>query len=317
MARVLLTLLCLCLAAPAKEPLYELFGRIDPQANAAVSIYGATTPFIDSTTADSGGRFHFRKLTAGTYTLSFSMPGRGEARSTVEVGPGTADKRGRVAMQFRLRDSDFTLGDVVRQRDSVSARQLSIPERAWREYEQARKDLSRRDTAAAEGHLQKAVEIAPQFATAWNTLGTIAYQTRKFEMAERDFREALAQDPAAYEALVNLGGVLINLNRLEEAREFNERAVERRSNDALANSQLGVTWFELGKLDRATKYLERAIEIDPTHFSHPQLILAEIHERQGRFARAAEDLENFLAHHPDWPQTLQLRSAIAKFKARK
>jgi len=313
MSRFLLAFI-LALEASAKEPTYELYGRIEAEVSAPVSISGATTPFSDSTLADPQGRFHFRKLTAGTYTLSFLVPGRGEARVTVEIGPGTADSRRRVEVRFNPRDSDFTLGDVARQRHAVSARELAIGERAWREYDEARKDLARRDADSATAHLQKAVEMSPQFEVAWNTLGTIAYQTRKYERAEEYFRRALAQNPNAYEPLVNLGGVLINLHKLDEAREYNERAVSMRPNDALANSQLGMTWFELGKFDRAEKYLDRAIEIDPTHFSHPQLMLAEIHIRENQRRRAAEDLENFVLHHPDWPQAQQLRATIAKLK---
>jgi len=63
-------------------------------------------------------------------------------------------------------------------------------ERAWHEYDEARKDLARRDADSAAAHLQKAVEMAPQFEAAWNTLGTIAYQTRKYARAEEYFGQA-------------------------------------------------------------------------------------------------------------------------------
>ena len=109
------------------------------------------------------------------------------------------------ALTLELKDSDFVFGDATRRRHSVSAKQLAIPEKAVTEYQEAQKELARRDVEAAVKHLERAVEIAPQFATAWNNLGTIAYQTRKYARAEECFREALAQAPETYEALVNLG----------------------------------------------------------------------------------------------------------------
>ena len=151
------------------------------------------------------------------------------------------------------------------------------------------------------------MEIAPQFATAWNNLGTIAYQTQKFARAEECFREALAQDPTAYEPLVNLGGVLVTRHKLDEAWDYNLHAVLTRPGDALANSQLGMTYFELGNAELAEKYLRKALELDPGHFSHPQLFLAEIHLRRGDTHSAAADLESFLRHHPDWPQAAVMR----------
>jgi tetratricopeptide (TPR) repeat protein len=111
-----------------------------------------------------------------------------------------------------------------------------------------------------------------------------------------------------------MGGVLINLGRFEEAREYNQHAVLLRPNDALGNSQLGITWFELGKDGEAEKYLRRACELDRAHFSHPQLVLAQIHIRQNRRAEAAEDLEDFLRAHPDAPNAAELRGDIVELR---
>ena len=302
------------MAASPKTPVYEIDGRVDSEAPLSVSIYGATTPFTGKIISDVHGRFRFRKLLAGSYTVSMVAPGRGEARITVDVGPRTADPSGRVALTLNLNDSDYAFSDVV-QRDAVSARQLAVPDKAWKEYEEARKELGRRDSEAARRHLERAVEMAPQFAIAWNNLGTIAYQTKNYMRAEQCFREALAQDPAAYDALVNLGGVLINLNRLDEARQANERAISRRPNDALANSQLGLTYFELGQVEPAEKFLRRAVEIDPAHFSHPQLVLARIHASQNKPTEAAAGLEDFLRRHPDSPDAESLRKTIVKLRA--
>ena len=57
-----------------------------------------------------------------------------------------------------------------------------------------------------------------------------------------------------------------------------------------------------------------ALEMDPAHFSHPQLFLAEIHLRRGDKQSAVADLESFLKHHPDWPQAAVMREKIAGWK---
>jgi Tfp pilus assembly protein PilF len=301
------------LAGPVRAG-YDLNGRIEPRTRASVSIYSATTPFAGVTLSDPAGRFHFKRLEAGAYTIAVFVAGRGQARTTVEVGPGNADTRNRVQLTLRFKDSDFSFGDVMRQ-NLVSARALKIPERARREYQRAQRDLEKRDANSARLHLEKAVEIAPQFVAAWNGLGIIAYQSREFGRAEELFRQALAQDQKAYEPLVNLGGVLITLRRLEEAGEYNQRAVALRPNDALANSQLGITYFELRQWNLAEQYLERARELDPAHFSHPQLLLARIHMRRGESRQAADALKDFLQHHPDWPQAQQVRDTIARLSS--
>ena len=296
-------------AAFAAAPVYELSGRILPKSRAAVSLFGTTSPYSESTFVFPGSTFHFRKLPAGAYTIVIFMRSRGEARRTIEVGPGTADRHGRVSLKLDLKDSDFVLASALN-RHVVSTRQLSVPEAALRAYRDAQRDLSKRHVDAAVKHLEDAVERAPQFSAAWNNLGTLAYQTGNYARAEECFRESLAQDPDSYEALVNLGGVLVTLHNLDEALDRNALAVEERPNDALAQSQLGMTYYLLGQLDLAKKHLESARQIDPAHFSYPQLLLAQIHFRQGDPRAAADVLEDFLAHHPDWPHAEAVRKMI-------
>ncbi len=292
---------------------YRLEGTIEPEAQASVTLFGATTPFTTSVLTGADGRFSIRNLPAGTYTLSVFVPGSGEARRTIEIGPGTADSRGRVRLAMRIQDADFNR-DPLRRQHAVSTRQLAIPESAEREYQAAQKDLQKRDTGSAVRHLERAVEIAPGFATAWNNLGTVSYQTQNYARAEECFREALRQDPTAFEPLVNLGGVLINLNKMDEALDLNVYAVLTRPNDALANAQLGMAYFHVGNFGAAIKYLELARKIDPAHFSHPQIFLAEIHLRRGEPRLAADDLEDFVAHHPDDPAAAKMREKIAEWR---
>jgi tetratricopeptide (TPR) repeat protein len=294
--------------------LYDLTGQFTPPARAAVSIYRVAGPYTNSTLTEDDGRFAFKKLEPGAYTVSVFIPARGEARQTVEVGPSNADDRHRVAVTLNLKESDFVFSDVMRRRHSVSAKQLAIPEKALRDYEDAQKDLAKSDTEAAIAHLNRAVELAPQFANAWNNLGTIAYQTRNFERAEACFRRALEADETAFEPLVNLGGVLVTLHKLDEAWKYNVAAVLARPNDALANAQLGMTYFEMGSLPLAEKHLLKALEVDPAHFSHPQLFLAEIHLRRNDRKAAAADLEDFLKYHPDWPQAAAMRQKMAEWR---
>ncbi len=315
MGRVfLIGLLFLPAAGHAEEAKFDLAGRITPEARASISLHGATTPFSAFTLSDPRGRFQFRKLLAGAYTIAVFVPGRGEASRTIEVGPSLADAKGRVTVNLDVRESKLLSTEALRRQNLISASELRISDRARKEYTEAQKCLSRRDVPGAVAHLEQAVKLAPQFSAAWNNLGTIAYQSGEYARAERHFREAVEQDPEAFAPLVNLGGVLLNLNKLDEALKYNLYAVLTRPQDALANSQLGMNYFALGDLDRGQKYLTAAKQIDPAHFSHPQLTLAEIHLRRGNRGAAADELEDFLKHHPDWPQAAKVRVGIEKLR---
>jgi len=297
----------------AAAPIYELSGTILPRGRATVSLYGTDSPFVASTFVFPGDTFRFKRLQPGAYTLSVFMRRRGEARQTVEIGPSSADRRGRISVKLEFKESDFALASVLRGH-TVSAKELAISPQALRDYRKAQEDLSRRDADSAVKRLEDAVERAPQFAQAWNTLGVIAYQRKQYDRAEDAFRQALEQDSQSFEALVNLGGVLVTEHKLDEALTYNERAVAEQPNDALAQSQLGMSYFYAANFELATRHLERACSLDPAHFSYPQLLLAEIHLREGNRPAAADALADFLAHHPDWPQADEMRRRIAEWR---
>jgi tetratricopeptide (TPR) repeat protein len=143
----------------------------------------------------------------------------------------------------------------------------------------------------------------------------MAYQTQHYREAEDYFRKGLDADPSAYEPLVNLGGVLLNLADLQGALKYNSEAVRRRPQDALAQSQLGMTYALLNQLDPAEKHLLLSIRLDPDHFSRPQLTLAEVYIRKNEPERAAEQLEGFLRSHPDWPAAAKVKRSIAELRS--
>jgi tetratricopeptide (TPR) repeat protein len=312
MVRFLLPLALAAWAAGA-DAAYDITGHFAPEARASVSLSAVKSPFTTTTLSDEAGRFSFKAVAAGAYTVAVYIPSRGEARVTVEVGPGTADSQGRIRLTLSFKESDFQL-ETARRQHSVSADELAIPASALREFAEAEKALRKPDTESARLRLERAVKMAPRFAAAWNELGTLAYKEHSLARAEECFRAALEADPESFEPLVNLGGVLLNLGKYDEAIDRNVHAVLARPNDALANAQLGMTYFYLNRFDLARKHLEEARRLDPSHFSHPQLFLAEIDLRLGDRRAAAADLEDFLDHHPDYPQTAKVREKIAELR---
>lgn len=291
---------------------YELTGRIEPAAAVPVYLHGATAPFESSSLSGVDGRFRFRKLDAGTYTLAVSTRTQGEAIQTIELTPGVVDAKGRLDIVFRIDDRRLESDKARPAGATVSATILSIPDSAIKEYQAAQRCLSRHDPDGASSHLERAVEIAPRFATAWNQLGTMAYQAGRYNEAEAKFRRALEAEPDAFEPLVNLGGVMLTLRRRQDALGYNQRAVARRPNDALANAQLGFSYLDVNDLDQAEKYLKTAVALDPAHFSHPQLGLAVIYLRRGERSSALKAMQSFLDHHPDSPRAAGVRREIAE-----
>jgi len=300
-------LLSLCLLAAGG---LELTGRIEPAPQQAfVTLTGATEPFTAGVVAGPDGRFRFRNLAPGAYTLTVLAPGRGEVWRTVHLDAATPG--GRLDLVIPFDPAAHTAAEG----QTVSVETLRIPKRALRHYRRALEALARYDADGAVGELRRAVERAPTFAAAWNQLGTIAYQRGLREEAEGHFREALRHEPGAYSPLVNLGGVLVNLGRFQEALDVNREAVRRQPADALARVQLGAALWGLSRTEEAIEHLREAIRRDPDHFSQPQLLLAEIYAERSDRAAAVRLLEEFLARRPGAPEAARVRQRLEHLKS--
>ncbi len=284
------------------------------RARLLVNLSGVSFPFRERTWANHRGHFRFKDVPPGSYTLSIYIPGYGEILQTVDITESFADERDRVTKQFVF-DREALLEQArVLDTGMVSMRQLSISRKARGEFRKARDRIRDRKVNEAVRHLQRAIELAPQFMEAMNNLGTIYFQRGEFDIAEQYFRDALVIEPDAFEPMVNLGGVLLATGSAEEAIQFNQRAQELRPLDALANAQLGLCYFRLGEFGSALEHLQRTKEIDPAHFSNPQLTMARIYLRQSQQEAALRELEEFLEHHPDSAESDNVRATIEEIR---
>ena len=269
-----------------------------------VILRGAHHPFHAQTRTDRGGRFKFKKLSPGVYVLSAGIAGLGSARTSVDVSPTLADEKGQIHRVLSLEPG------TANQTGQVSVVELSISKRAWERYSKAERLLGKGRVDQAIALLETTVAEEPAFVQAINTLGTIAYHREDYRLAASYFRGALEVDPQAYPPLVNLGGALVSQGLFEEAVEVNRAAVRQRPDDPLANSQLGLSHWGLKKGEEAIQFLMRAKELDPAHFSYPQLALAQIFLLRLDSQRARLELEEFLTLHPEAKEAPEVRRLL-------
>ena len=319
-AAVLRKLFMLCsmlgaaLAADAVDTL-ELAGRVDPPLQRGLATISAVQSPFYAEAPVRGSRFVFRSLEPGGYTLSVMDPRWGVTRQTVQVTPSFADDRGRVRVDVSLERSSATRSLKVRQQGTVSVAALKVSPKARATLRKAHTRFGNGDQAGAIALLHEAVQLSPSFTEAWNELGTVAYKARRYVEAADYFRTALEHEPLAYAPMVNLGGTLLSQGHYDEALNFNLMAHSMRPADALANSQLGMNFFYKGQLPKAREFLLRAKEADLSHFSYPQLFLAEIYAKQGRLEDARKEIEEILRLHPDSPVAAIAKNALRQLDA--
>ncbi len=124
--------------------------------------------------------------------------------------------------------------------------------------------------------------------------------------AEPLLRQVIAANAAQHAALFALGVLLLQTRRLEEARQYFERAISIEAN-ARYLTALGEVLRQLGKLDLAAEAFGRILEIEPD-YPDARLNLATVLIDAGIRREAIELLEEALERGPDKPQ---LRSTLA------
>lgn len=88
--------------------------------------------------------------------------------------------------------------------------------------------------------------------------GTAQVYLGDAETAEATFRAATEHDPKHYRALTNLGNVLLEAGRTDEAIELYERAVRLNEGFANAHHNLGVAYRRKGQVSKSVAAIRKA-----------------------------------------------------------
>ena len=110
-------------------------------------------------------------------------------------------------------------------------------------------------------YLPSAIALRPAFAEAHNNLGNVLTEQGKLEEAISSFEKALTFKPNFTEAHNNLGNVLREIGRAEDAISSYRRALSLNPGYAQAYCNLGNVLREQGKLDDAIVSYQNALQI--------------------------------------------------------
>jgi len=92
--------------------------------------------------------------------------------------------------------------------------------------DRANKALKEKNTALAIRFLNSAVELAPDYAEAWNRRAFVYFSDQSYERALGDLRRALALDPNHFKALEGFGQIMKDFGRKEAALRVLRRLLE-------------------------------------------------------------------------------------------
>jgi tetratricopeptide (TPR) repeat protein len=231
-----------------------------------------------------------------------------------------------MTVQFRNSLDNTEMGKLVLQPISgntqqdmggiVSTVSLAAPQNAQHEYAKGIEELRDNKLDKAEKHFRKATEQYPKYAVAWERLGKLLSDANNKLEARSSFYHAIDADPKYVPPYLALASLNAEDSQWDSVLELTDKAINLDNQHfALAYFLHSAANFNKGNNAVAEKSGLRAEAIDKQH-QHPriQLLLAEIFNRAGKPAVAAEHLRKFLELDPTSKEAEAARTKLAKLE---
>jgi Flp pilus assembly protein TadD len=218
---------------------------------------------------------------------------------------------------------------------AVDARQLKaeISGNARREYNLALENIAAGNSKAAVAHLEKAVELAPDYYDALNKLGGEYARSGRYKEAEVILDRARTLNPNDPLPLTNLGILYLKqgerlefvaavkagsgsdepLTFYDKAAEVFEKALRLNPLSPRANYYLGTALYKAGVDERAEPLLLNALDLDG-QMHEARLALISVYARHQRYDDALKQISAYLDANPGSPERKRLEALMVKMK---
>jgi cytochrome c-type biogenesis protein CcmH/NrfG len=127
--------------------------------------------------------------------------------------------------------------------------------------------------------------------------------------------DLISREPGNAKVQVDLGNVLYDAGRYQEAIGHYQKALELEPKNVSVSTDLGTALWYSGRPDDALRQFETSLAIEP---NHPQTLfnigIVRLEGKQDR-PGAIEAWERLLAAHPGYPEAAKVRASIEKARS--
>ena len=270
---------------------------------------------LDDTYTDLDGKFKFERVTTGSRRYEVH----------IEVGPGKeyveeVDFTFEATIYIReqgIRDTAFSNSPGKGPGTMISLASLRVPKDAAREFQKAHQARDKKKFDEALTRLQKATEIYPKYAEAFNEMGLVYRSQNQTAEAQKAFEKAIAADPTWVASYLNLAQIQLANNQTAQLLETSNKIVQLDPTIGAGHFFHAVANFSQGNLQEAEKSALEADRRDHKTVPQVHLVLARIYQQQQRIPEYLKHLRAYLKEAPDSPLAPKLRAEIEKAEASK
>jgi tetratricopeptide (TPR) repeat protein len=145
------------------------------------------------------------------------------------------------------------------------------------------------------------LQLKPNDAQSHYNLGNILLQNGRWDEAIEHYQHALQFDPDYAQAHVNLGDALLQKGMVDDALLHFQHALQIDPSNAPAHVNLGGILLQRGKVDDAITQFQKALQIRPG-FAEAHARLGNALRQKGRAQEAIAQFQQSLQLEPDDPE---------------
>lgn len=193
-------------------------------------------------------------------------------------------------------------------RNSVSVRELRIPYKALRAFDQGMEFLAKKDPAGSLPHFQRAVSEYAGYYEAYDRIGAADLKLSRYQDAEQAFRKSIDVSGGQYaHPLLALGAILDEHEQFTEAESVTRRGLALDPESWNGHYYLALALYGLNRVAESEKSAYEALHWR-ADFPEAYLLLAEIHSRKEDYRSLVSDLNDYLRLAPDGPASAGVKT---------
>lgn len=199
---------------------------------------------------------------------------------------------------------------------TYSLTSASAPKDAKKAYEKGVEAGKKGKFPDAETQLQKAVELYPKYAVAWNELGRAQEAQNKLEDAQKSYQQAVQADDRYISPYLQIAQIALREKKWPEVIETTNRVIKLDPYSYPGAYYLNaVANLQEQKLDAAEKSARETIKLDRDHkFLKIGHVLGVILAQKQDYAGALVEMKSYLAQRPDGSDADFVRKQIAELE---
>lgn len=259
----------------------------------------ASTPLVSGTR----GEFEFNGVVSGDYYITSDADGYESASQPVMLGGIPLSN---VTVRMRRKMSKELLGPG----DTISAHQLSIPDKARDEFDKGVKQMggSKPDYRRALSHFERAIKEFPDYYEAYAQIGIAQHHLGDKVAAEQALRRSAEMSGERYlDALSLLAQMLNDDSRFAEAEPFARNCATQDESAWGCDLELARSLAGMKRQSEAELIATKASELNPTNAA-TFLVLGNIHIEQHKYDAVIRDFDAYLKLNPSGPESDQVRA---------